>query len=255
MYEEINKEMNISNYIHPSTISVSINKTEKILSQIKNSIFEIKYNNKSTTGFFCKIDHGKGTINSLIINYNIIDPKINKDNKTLNLSLNDGKEKKEINLNLQRKIYNIEKLDITIIEIIKEDEIDNSVLLELDDNLYQDFSEKLLYILQYKIEKEASVSYGVNMGGDVNKISIDSDMDICSLGAPILNLTTNKVIGVCKGFVKDKINGMGINFKYVIEELIIKINNANKNEIKIDNESQNEILISIKIDKNDINKK
>ena len=69
--------------------------------------------------------------------------------------------------------------------------------------------------MQYKIEKEASVSYGVNMGGDVNKISIDSDMDICSLGAPILNLTTNKVIGVCKGFVKDKINGMGINFKYV----------------------------------------
>lgn len=56
-------------------------------------------------------------------------------------------------MNLQRKIYNIEKLDITIIEIIKEDEIDNSVLLELDDNLYQDFSEKLLYILQYKIEK------------------------------------------------------------------------------------------------------
>ena len=46
-----------------------------------------------------------------------------------------------------------------------------------------------------------------------------------------------------------------MEWELILNMLIIKINNANKNEIKIDNESQNEILISIKIDKNDINKK
>ena len=35
--------------------SVSLKKSIKILDQLKNSIFEIKSNDKISTGFFCKI--------------------------------------------------------------------------------------------------------------------------------------------------------------------------------------------------------
>ena len=134
-------DLNNPNYIPAAPISVTIEKTYQILEQLKKSIFEIKYNNKNSTGFICKIQYGKEKINALVMNYQNIDEKFVNENKILVLSFNDCKEKKEINLKSTRKIHFLKKLDITIIEIKTDDGINEDNLLELDDDLLKDDSE------------------------------------------------------------------------------------------------------------------
>ena len=92
----LNEELNDENYIQTAPISVPIEKTAQILEQLKKSVFEIKYNNKTTTGFLCKIPSEKRIINTLIMNYQMINKKFIKENKVLKISMNDNKEKIDI---------------------------------------------------------------------------------------------------------------------------------------------------------------
>ena len=63
---------------------------------------------------------------------------INKElfNEKIQIKIKEEKNKKYINLNKNRKKYTNEKYDITIIEIIEEDNINN--YLELDDKILND---------------------------------------------------------------------------------------------------------------------
>ena len=90
--------------------------------------------------------------------------KILEETKKLNLSLNDEKETKTIDLSIERKTYFNKDYDTTMIELKDEDKIKD--YLELDDNLLQDNSEsiyknKSLYILHYQNGKNACASYGL----------------------------------------------------------------------------------------------
>ena len=69
-------------------------------------------------------------------NYYILDEKYYKDNKKLNLSLNDDKDILTIDLGVDRETYFNKDYDIALIELREEDNIIN--YLELDDNLFQD---------------------------------------------------------------------------------------------------------------------
>ena len=243
------------NYIPTAPLSVSIKATEQILKQLKNSIFEIKYNNINSTGFLCKIKYDEMSFNALIINYQVIDKKFIENNDILRISLNDNNNTKEINFKIKREIFYSEQLDITIIEIKKEDGFNDNDFLELDDNLLKKDSEifykdESIYILQYKDGNMASVSYGLIIEGVGNVITIYSDIGKCSLGSPILNLSTNKVIGICKEFTKDSIDRRGINFKYIMKECFLK----NKKEV-FKNKNINEIRIALKVEKEDLNKR
>ena len=251
MEEEITSQK--CNHIAP--ISVSILKTDKILHQLKNSIFEIINNTKIYTGFLCKFPNNISLQKALILNYQIIDEKFIKEYNMLTLLFNNDKQKIEIDLKRERIIYHSKKLDVTIIEILNDDDLKNENCLEFDDDILNDdsdvfYKDESIYVLQYKNKGDASVSYGLITEGDGYGISIYSDININSLGAPILNLSTNKVIGICKELIKEPLNRKGLNFKYVIQELKL---NSSKNEII--NEANNEIIIRIKVDKNDINQK
>ena len=247
-------DLDNTNYISTAPLSVDIMKTGLILEQLKKSIFKYKINDKSITGFLCKIPFGKEVINSLVMNYQIIDEKFIEENKSLKISFNDNKEILEINLVLERKKNFLKIFDITIIEIRSEDGINNENFLELDDSFLKNHSElsykdESIYVLQYKEENRASVSYGLILEDGGNEIKIYSDISECSLGAPILNLTNNKVIGICKEFTNYSIDRKGINFKYVIRHIM---ENVHKNEIN--NENKNELIIGIKVENSDINK-
>ena len=71
--------------------------------------------------------------------YHVLNEKNFGENKKLNLSLNDEKEIKTIDLLIERKTYFNKYYDITLIELKDEDKIKD--YLELDDNLFQDNSE------------------------------------------------------------------------------------------------------------------
>ena len=202
MFEIINEHL-----IKSSPLPVSIEGTEKILSQMKNSICKIYKCNG--TGFFCNILHNNDNFKALITNYHVINEKYIKDNKIIKISLNDDKEEKDLELN-NREIYLNEEYDITIIGIKNSDKI-NANYLELDDNIFKDNSEfyyenNSIYILHYQNRDKALVSYGIINKIEDNDISHNCCTQGGSSGSPIIYLLNNKVIGIHKGYLKSGSN-------------------------------------------------
>ncbi len=229
-------------FIKGSIDIITIDKTEKILKQMKESICKIN-GKKIGTGFFCKINYNNELISVLMTNYHIIDDDYIKNNNKIIIYINEIP--KIININKDSKIYSSDKnkYDIMIIKI-NEDIINN--YLEIDNDIYEDnselfYKEKSIYILHNPLNGKVSISYGYGIEKiDEYDIKHKCNTDFCSSGGPIFNLLTNKIIGIHKGcIIKDgesKYN-RGTYLKYPLNEI-------NKNEIKME----------IKIEKKDINK-
>ena len=82
--------------IEGSIDPVNIEGTKKILTQLMNCIYKIQMKGTYTTGFFYKFSYKKQSIKVFMTNYNALNEKNMKENKKLNLSLNDEKETKTI---------------------------------------------------------------------------------------------------------------------------------------------------------------
>ena len=191
------KEKKINNLPNP----ISISGTKKILTQMMNCICKIKLKGKTGTGFFVQIPYENNIIiNALMTNYHIIDEIIYKENKELNLLLNDEKQAKIIDLTKKREKYFNEEYDIAIIELKESDNINN--FIELDDNLFKDESKTFyenepIYILQHP-NNNVLVSYGLLIELNNFEIKHTCNTDNGSSGSPILNVKTFKVIGIHK---------------------------------------------------------
>ena len=203
---------------------VKIEDILKILNQLINCICKIKIKGVYGTGFFCKIPFKNETIKVFMTNYHVLNKEVLKNIKKLNLLLNDEKEVIIIDLRINRKFFFNKEYDITLMELKEEDKIKD--YLELDDNLFNNNSEiiyedKSIYILQYPNGKNACVSYGV-----LNNISEYNIMHKCctdngSSGSPILNLETNKVIGIHTKGTSFNYN-MGILLKFPLSFFVNK---------------------------------
>ena len=279
--------MKLEKHIEQYPAIISLEKSKKINEQIQNCICKI-YIGYTGTGFFCYIKNKKTNqqIPVMITNNHVIDENYLNQNKSIKISFNEEKVFKDIKLN-NKKIYTNKNLDITIIEIKNEDEINNNRFLEIDERIYQDnnpevfFINKSAYVIQYPKDIGASVSYGIITGINIdnNKIYHFCITDKGSSGSPILNLESNKIIGVHRGyfeepdtqnkglFEKSKDYNEGIFLKYPINaffsiqnnnEIKTPLNNYNYQNTKTSksfNET-NEINIIVKIEKSgDLNKK
>ena len=226
--------MEVVNKLKGSIEPVGIEGTKKILDQLMNCICKIQIKGFGT-GFFCKIPFRKETIKVLMTNYHILNEIDLKEIKKLNLGLNNGEETIIIDLGIKREIYFNKEYDIVLIELKEKDKIKE--YLELDDNLFQDniekkYKEKSIYILHYLKGKEVEISYGrlnnINEGNIIHNCSIDNG----SLGSPILNLKSNKVIGILNKISNNYNNGILLktplkNFINEMEKKLININNIN----------------------------
>ena len=213
-------EQNKKNIIKP----VNIEGTKKILEQMTNCICKVKNNQIIGTGFFCKIPYNNGAqIYALITSYQIINEFYLNQYNYINLLINDYNQAKIINLDPSRNVYYNKMYNTTIIELKEYDNINN--YLELDDNLFSNnikslFESESIYILQYLNGGKAIVSYGL-----LNELNGFNMNNICyinngSNGAPILNLTNNKVLGISLE-TKENLNfNKGIFLKFPIEEFI-----------------------------------
>ena len=185
-----------NNFVKP----VTAESTQKILEQMKNCICKVKNNQIIGIGFFCRIPYKNNTkINVLITSYQIIDDFYLNQNNQINLLLNDYNELKIINLDPSRKIFSTKDFNTTIIELKQNDNITN--YLELDDNLFSNNSKSLyengsIYMLQYLNGGNASVSYGILNELNGFNIKHTCSAESCSSGAPILNISNNKIIGI-----------------------------------------------------------
>ena len=231
--------------VYPNPINIEC--TSKILEQMKKCICKISNIKGEGTGFFCRSI--KKNITLMITNNHIIDEEILKKNSKIEVSLNDGEETIEIDLN-NKKLYTNEIYYTTIIEINGEKiehyiDLDESILEE-NKNLYN----KKIYILQYSRynsnEMKAAVSYGI-----IKELIEEYNINhICntyfgSSGSPILDISNNKVIGIHNSSSKTENYNIGTYLKYPLNEYL-----NNKNLIKKDN---NILIIALKIEDTDIN--
>ena len=107
--------------------SVSLEGIEEILDQMKKKVCKIFIENGDIgTGFFGKIPFpdNNNLLSVLITNNHLINEIILEKNINILISINNEKKNREIKLE-NRIIYTNKEYDITIIEIKKEDNINN----------------------------------------------------------------------------------------------------------------------------------
>ena len=206
--------------------SISSEVIMKIYQQMTNCICKVKSNQKIGTGFFCKIPYqNNNKINVLITSYQIINEDYLKYNNQITLLLGDYNQQKLIFLNPGRNIYYNREYNTTIIELNESDYINN--FIELDDNLFRNdlktlYQSESIYTLYYVNGGKSLVSYGIL--NQINNYNIKHSCEIQSGadGAPLLNLTNNKLIGISLETKDDFYYNKGIVLKYPIEEFINK---------------------------------
>ena len=233
------------NYLEKSPIPTTIEGTKIILNQMESKICKIhKTNSEKGTGFFCKISYNNKIMLTLITNYHVVNENFIKNNKEMKITLNDDNVPKTIYLR-NKIIYTNKDYDITIIQIKKE--IINE-FLEIDDKLFNEGSENLyssIYILHYPKGDKASVSYGT-----INQIEGDNINHYCSTekgssGSPILNLLTNKIIGIHKKGTSYQFN-QGTFLKKPIKDFINKYFKNNITKLDEYQDNSNNISLNLK---------
>ena len=114
--------------------------------------------------------------------------------------------------------------------IIKvEEEKDIYHYLDLDEHLFDKeaeeiYEDKSIYILHYPNGDKINVSFGYGIQKlDEYYIKHLCNTEYCSSGSPILNLETNKIIGMHSGAIINKNNetkcNIGILLKYPLNQL------------------------------------
>ena len=222
------QEKKIKNFPEP----VNISGTRTILNQLINCICKIKIKGVNGTGFFCSINlENINPINCLITNNHIIDKEYYENNNEIELLLNDEEKVIILNLEKKRKTFFDKNYDIALIEIKKDDDIEN--FLELDEKIFKDnekslYEDKSIYLLQYPNGKKAAVSYGLVNSFDNFNINHTCSTEQGSSGSPIINLENNKVIGVHKEASINFNFNIGTFLKFPLNDFLENFKNKNK---------------------------
>ena len=255
------------NYIQEKNIDGAITSIqgetlEKINEQMKNCSCIIECIEKGAgSGFFSLIPFPNKTylVPVLITNNHILPKKDIIKGQKINIYM---KEKKfSILIDDSRRIFTDKYYDITIIEMNKNDGLDFNKFLEIDDSIHKEdfkeyFKNRSIYLIHHPKSKE-DPEFAV---GVIKYISLDNNVinHTCksepgSSGSPILDLKTNKIIGIHKGSAINQNLNVGTFIKEPIEKFyqkcgdkiksdeIINGNLKKENEIKnINNNSQNQ---------------
>lgn len=189
---------------------VSREQTEIILNQMARGICKVYNDKEIASGFFCLIPFDAVNMKVLITNHHVISEKFIKENKNIEINLNDGEKHISIPIHDGRKKYFNEKYDITIIQIKTDDNI-NPQFLELDESVIYDKTEKYfknltIYNISYPNSNKAMVSYGLLKEVDNSELKCLCSSERSCSGSPILNLSNHRIIGLNIGNITNKDN-------------------------------------------------
>jgi len=217
---------------------VKYGKYKKILSTMEDYVYKIKVENIKTFGFFCKIplSNKNTTLYTLITNNTFINEEL-KQKKDAKIFIEFHKEKKIIEIMMKnRKNYTSKKYNMAIIEIKKEDGINN--YLELDEDLIkiingakdEEITNKYIDKLIYMINNQMGI-FSVTFTKITNKENnynfwFELNKNLLTNGAPIFRLSKNKLIGIINFSNYNNILNSGTFLNFPIKEYINK--NFNK---------------------------
>ena len=207
------------------------------LCEVTKSICKIIYDNKCGTGFLIKLFKEEKELYCLMSNEHVITKDMIESNKIITVYYN--YEKKMIKLKLdknERYIKYNKDMDVTIIEILSEDNIKEKYFLLPDINNNINYINKDIYIPQYPEGKNLSYSEGNIINIDEYELIYNASTKSGSSGSPILLKNTTKVIGMHKQGSIRKTENYGTLINSIIQLLeseneIIKdklINNQKK---------------------------
>ena len=139
---------------------ISKSENKEINKQLENYICKIHCaGDQFGTGFFCNILYRNNSNSNdlqllpvLITNNHVLNKNDTQKNKEISLSFNENKISKKLIITPDRRTYNNEKYDVSIIEIFP-DKDDIHHFLNLNENILNDkgdeYDKKTIYILQY----------------------------------------------------------------------------------------------------------
>ena len=189
---------------------------QSIEKNYEQSIFKIELDGKIGTGFFCNIL--SKNIKVLLTNNHVLNQNFLDQEKIINISFDlKGKYvRREIIIEGNRLKYTDEDIDFTIIEILKEDQIND--FLEVDENI-DDYINKQILTYQFDIEPKIKVSFGEIKSKNSIQILYENETNPGSSGSPIILAENSKLIALHKG--KYSINknlriGIGIPITLII---------------------------------------
>ena len=181
--------------------------------------------------------------------------------------MNDEAKNYEIEIDKERRTYTSIKYDITIIELKKNDHLNNVSFFVIDEKIYDPkykYKDISIFLLHYSKEKKSKISLwkinNIFKRKESYKIQHLCDSDEGSSGGPLINSLNGKVFGIHKGVAKgDKNYNEGTLLKEPIIEFENMIKNKdNKNELEDNNKAEiieknniediNEITIRYKIE-------
>ena len=216
----------------------------KVLNEISESICKImilgsEKENWNATGFFMKFQKGKEkTINLLITNSHVIPQDIIDSKNIIVIILGNGSEI-IIELDNEKRFIKCLKtpIDITAIEILDTDEIDNNIkYLSYDLNYeegYQQYINADVFSLQHPLGNDTECASGkiIEICSNNNFEFIHSiDTNYGSSGSPVILVGNSRVIGIHKSHSKKNEYNKGTFIGALIKEIqnsSFKTNNNN----------------------------
>ena len=230
----INKRVNEVDTNHAASIP------ESVSDKLFNSICRIEVGDGRGTGFFLYIKEINGYF--LFTNNHVIYQEL-ADSKALipiYYGKRDNEIKKIIKLDTEKRFIKcfVEPIDITAIEILKEDDIPESKFLFPDLNYkngYSNYKKEDLYLSGYpnykKYKNERHVSSGKINTFEEFEFEHTIDTREGSSGSPICLSSNLNVIGIHKCGVESKTINYGTFIGTILDELINNIKNkTNKKE-------------------------
>ena len=206
-----------------------LNIVDMNLVRIYPSVCKIKVKNLNGTGFFIKLYKNYKELFCLFTNEHVIKKEFIQANETIYIYYDCEKEYNAIKLNQsERFIQYYEKMDVTIIEMIKSDKIENKYFLI--PNLDNIVVNQEIAIPQFA-EGKLSYSYGKIKEINDYELTHDAGTTFGSSGSPIFLKGTLNVIGIHKQGDVNKKENYGTLIQPIIE-LLQKNNNFNINNNK-----------------------
>ena len=202
-----------------------LNKVDMNLIQIYPSVCKIVVKNKNGTGFLIKLYKNYKELFCLLTNEHIIKKEYIQSNETIYIYYDYEKNYNIIKLNpSERFIQYNEEMDVTLIEIIKNDKIKNTYfLIPSVDNIVMN---QEIVIPQFA-KGQLSYSYGKIKGINDYELTYDAGTTFGSSGSPIFLKGSATVIGIHKKGNVEKKENYGILIQPIIELLLQNKNNIN----------------------------
>ena len=201
----------------------------------------IESNDHKATGFFCEIPYPDQfhLLKVLVTNNHVINREDIKINKKVKLIINNGKKEILLLIDEKRKVYTNEDLDVTIIEIYKEEKDNYNNVVNINDfieyfrlddyfndnNYSKIYQKKKIYLLIYPYGEYSSLAEGILDKIDDKLIHHNCPTTFGSSGSPIILKSNYKVIGVHRRKVIEPnenkfLHNEGTFIKFPIEEFI-----------------------------------